>query len=106
MDVEVKMKAFACTLQAASSKTLKRTNKNGSSHFLVELVLPIVNIHHFTPFSLFSLFTHILQFADSRSDAPFEPGQNQSNCLTRHFLQPSKAHVSFASPDPSSTYDR
>lgn len=61
MDVEVKMKAFACTLQAASSKTLKRTNKNGTSNFVVELVLPIVNTHRFTPWSL---FTHLLQFAD------------------------------------------
>ena len=61
MDAEVKMKAFACTLQAASSKTLKRTNKNGSSNFLVELVLPIVNTHRFTPLSL---LTQLLQFAD------------------------------------------
>ena len=61
MDVEVKMKAFACTLQAASSNTLKRTNKNGSSNFLVVLILPIVNTHRFASLSL---FTHLLQFAD------------------------------------------
>ena len=61
MDAEVKMKAFACTLQAASSKTLKRTNKNGSSNFLGVRLLPVANTHRFTPLSLFK---HLLQFAD------------------------------------------